>query len=99
MWYNTTTGQLNVNYNGSAQDGHKFSTETEKTRTQIVTLTATQVDDATANKNGYAASFTIEVIAKVLVAGDGTTKEVVQVIPHTLVLQIPTMQDRSTSNL
>ena len=80
LWYNTTTGQLNVNYNGSGTGWAQVSTETEKTRTQIVTLTATQVDDATANKNGYSASSVIEVIAKVLVAGDGTTKEVVQVI-------------------
>ena len=54
LWYNTTTGQLNVNYNG-LQDGHKFN-RNRKTRTQIVTLTATQVDDATANKNGYSRS-------------------------------------------
>ena len=38
----------------------------EKAEMKVVTLTATQVDDSTANKNGYSASDTIEVVAQVI---------------------------------
>ena len=59
--------------------GNSFPENPEKAEMKVVTLTATQVDDSTANKNGYSASDTIEVVAQVLTAGDGTTKDVIQV--------------------
>ena len=46
---------------------------------KVISLTATQVDDNAANKNGYSAASSVEVVAQVLTAGDGTTKDVIQV--------------------
>ena len=80
LWYNTTTGQLNVNSDGSSNGWRQFATSSEKAEQKVLTLTATNVDDSAANKNGYSASDTIEVVAQVLTKGDGTSVDVIQVI-------------------
>ena len=79
LWYNTTTNQLNVNSDGTVSGWKQFSRASEKAEMKVISLTATQVDDDTANKNGYSAASSIEVVAQVLTAGDGTTKDVIQV--------------------
>ena len=80
LWYNSGTGQLNLNSDGSANGWKQFATASEKAEQKVVTLTATQVDDVSANANGYSASDTIEVVAQVLTKGDGTTVDVIQVM-------------------
>ena len=79
LWFNTTTGQLNVNSDGTISGYQQLATASETSSTQVITLTASQVDDDATNANGYTAGNTIEVIAQVLTAGDGTTKDVIQV--------------------
>ena len=80
LWYNSGTGQLNLNSDGSASGWKQFATASEKAEQKVVTLVATQVDDNAANKNGYAISDSIEVVAQVLTKGDGTSVDVIQVI-------------------
>jgi len=79
LWYNTTTNQLNVNSDGTVSGWKQFSRASEKAEMKVISLTATQVDDNAANKNGYSAASSVEVVAQVLTAGDGTTKDVIQV--------------------
>ena len=79
LWFNTTTNQLNLNKDGTVSGYVQFATASEKAEQKVITLTASQVDDAAANANGYSASDTIEVVAQVLTKGDGTTKDVIQV--------------------
>jgi len=79
LWFNTTTGQLNVNSDGTGSGYKQLATSSESSSTQVVTLVATQVDQNASNANGYTASDSIEVIAQVLTKGDGTTKDVIQV--------------------
>ena len=63
LWYNTSTKQLNVNVDGAT--GYKqFASASDKSYTQVVELTATHVDDASANNNGYVVSDKIQVIAE-----------------------------------
>ena len=80
FWYNTSTGQLNLNSDGSANGWKQFAVASEKAEQKVVTLTATQVDDNASNANGYSAASTIEVVAQVLTKGDGTTVDVIQVM-------------------
>jgi hypothetical protein len=79
LWFNTTTGQLNVNSNGTVSGYKQLATASESSSSEVITLTATQVDDNASNANGYSASDSIEVIAQVLTKGDGTSKDVIQV--------------------
>ena len=79
LWFNTTTGQLNVNADGTVSGYQQLATASETSSAQVVTLTASQVDDDATKSNGYSATDSIEVIAQVLTAGDGTTKDVIQV--------------------
>tara|TARA_Y100000588_G_scaffold149903_1_gene163940 strand:+ start:8622 stop:9959 length:1338 start_codon:yes stop_codon:yes gene_type:complete len=71
LWYNTDTKQLNVNTDGSATGYKQFSTASDKSFSQVLTLAATHVDDAAANNNGYVVSDNIEVIAEVVQAKNG----------------------------
>ena len=80
LWYNTSTGQLNLNQTGAANGWRQFATASEKAEQKVITLTATAVDDNASNKNGYSISDTIEVVAQVLTKGDGTTLDVIQVL-------------------
>ena len=79
LWYNTSTGLLNVNSTGAANGWKGFAEASESTSAKVITLTATAVDDASANANGYSASDSVEILAQVLTKGDGTTKDVIQV--------------------
>ncbi len=79
LWFNTTTGQLNVNSDGTGSGYKQLATASESSSSEVITLTITQVDDTVANANGYAAPNTVEVIAQVLTKGDGTTKDIIQV--------------------
>ena len=80
LWYNSTTGQLNLNQTGAANGWRQFASASEKAEQKVVTLVATAVDDNAANKNGYSISDSIEVVAQVLTKGDGTSVDVIQVI-------------------
>jgi len=79
LWFNTTTGQLNVNSDGTGSGYKQLAVASESSSSEVISLTATQVDDNVSNANGYSASDSIEVIAQVLTKGDGTTKDVIQV--------------------
>ena len=79
LWYNTSTKQLNVNVDGTATGYKQFASASDKSYTQVIELTATHVDDAAANNNGYVVSDKIQVIAEVLQKKSGAV-EVARVV-------------------
>ncbi len=79
LWYNTSTKQLNVNVDGTATGYKQFASASDKSYTQVVELTATHVDDASANNNGYVVSDKIQVIAEILQTKAGAV-EVARVV-------------------
>ena len=79
LWYNTSTKQLNVNTDGTATGYKQFASASDKSYTQVIELTATHVDDAAANNNGYVVTDKIQVIAEVLQKKNGTV-EVARVV-------------------
>tara|TARA_Y100000592_G_scaffold99521_1_gene175857 strand:- start:2124 stop:3461 length:1338 start_codon:yes stop_codon:yes gene_type:complete len=79
LWYNTTTKQLNVNVDGTASGYKQFSAASDKSFSQVVTLTATHVDDDASKNNGFVVSDNIEVIAEAVQSKSGTI-EVTRVV-------------------
>jgi len=77
LWFDTSTGQLNVNSTGLATGFKQLAQASTKTNVQVISFTAGAVDDV--EHNGYTVDSDVEVLAEVVESSAGV-KEVIRVV-------------------